>query len=388
MFSILWRGSFARSSKLATRGSKQKYRSRRRLELECLEERALLSTSAFAVTNLVSDQAGVALIQDTDLVNAWGIALPPTGGNFWVAAAGTGKALVYSGDVNGSPFLKNELVVSIPGGAPTGQVFNGTGDFAVSSGGGGGPALFILSTEAGLITGWNPNAPPPPLSTVAQVGATTSGAVYKGVTIANNGSANFIYAANFSQHKIDVFDTTFDPATLSGTFNDPKVPDDYAPFNIQNLNGRLYVTYAKPDEEGEDDVPGHGHGFVAVFDTNGNLIKHLVSHGQLDSPWGLAIAPSNFGKFAGDLLVGNFGDGRIHAYDADKGKYVGVLKGQNHKPIQIDGLWGLALGNGVSAGDSNALYFSAGPDDEAHGLFGKVTVVSANKAHGHSNTMH
>jgi uncharacterized protein (TIGR03118 family) len=352
-----------------------------RFHIECLDDRTL--PSAFTVTNLVSDEPGIALVQDPNLVNAWGIGLGPTGGNFWVSANGTDTSTVYSGDVNGSPFVKSSLVVSIPGGAPTGQVFNATSDFAVSSGASSGPALFVFVSEDGSITGWNPNVPLPPTSTSAQVGTTVPGAIYKGVALANNGTANLLYAANFSDHRIDVFDTNFQPVTLTGTFADRKVPAGYAPFNIQNLGGKLYVTYAKPDESGEDDVPGHGRGFVAVFDTNGNLVKHLVSHGQLNAPWGLALAPSDFGKFGGALLVGNFGDGRIHAYNADRGNHIGVLRGPNHKPIEIEGLWGITFGNGVTAGDANAIYFAAGPEDETHGLFGKITVAAKHSPRNH-----
>jgi uncharacterized protein (TIGR03118 family) len=348
-----------------------------RPQLETMEDRQLPSATFYQPVSLVSDQAGHARIQDTSLVNAWGIAVGVGGGNFWVSDNATGLATVYFGDVNGTPFQRNNLVVSIPGGAPTGQLFNTTTDFIVSDGAGhSGPAFFIFASESGNITGWNPGVPPPVLSHQAQLGATVDGAIFKGIALANNGSGNFLYAADFHNGVIDAFDSSFTPTTLAGSFTDPNIPAGFAPFNIQNLGGTLYVTYAKQDAEAEDDLAGPGNGFVDAFDANGNFLRRVATQGVLNSPWGLALAPNNFGPFSNDLLVGSFGDGTIHAFNPTTGALVGTLStGPNH-PIVIDGLWGLTFGNGVTAGASNTLYFAAGPDDESHGLFGKITAGS------------
>lgn len=350
-----------------------------RLEVECLEGRMLMASGYLAI-NLVSDQAGVAQIQDPNLVNAWGFALGATGGNFWVSDNETGVTTLYHGDVNGSAFEATAAlpVVNIPGSAPTGQVFNpSSSDFIVSDGNGhSGAAAFIFASETGQIFGWSPAVPPPPPSTEAQVAFTASdGAIYKGITIGSNASGTFLFATDFHNGKIDVFDNTFTPTTLAGNFTDSKIPAGFAPFNIQNLGGKLYVTYAKQDDDAEDDVQGAHLGYVDVFNTNGVLLKRLVGQGALNAPWGLALAPANFGKFSKMLLVGNFGDGRINVYDPSTGAAKGTLSDGNGHAIKIDGLWGLGFGNGVTAGDKNALYFTAGPNDEEHGLFGVIKQV-------------
>ncbi len=333
------------------------------------------AANAFLQTNLVSDQAGVAQITDPLLINAWGIALSPTGGAFWVSDNSTGKTTLYTGDVAGSKFANAGLVVSGLG-DPTGQVFNNTTDFKISNGTASGVAAFIFVSEDGSITAWNPAVPPPAPSTQAQLVVPASTAVFKGVTIANNTigttTGNFLYAADFHNNKIDVFDGTFKAATLAGNFTDPNLPAGFAPFNIDNLGGKLYVTYAKQDADQHDDVSGAGNGFVDVFDTSGKFQQRLVSGGALNSPWGLTIAPAGYGQFGGDLLVGNFGDGRINAYDPTSGSFAGTLKNTDGDPLTIGGLWGLSFGNGVTAGDKSTLYFSAGPDGEAHGLFGSL----------------
>jgi uncharacterized protein (TIGR03118 family) len=346
--------------------------------VEQLEGRALLSGGAVHAavaksrivdqTNLVSDQAGKAAIRDPNLVNAWGIALP-AGGNFWVSDNGSGKATVYNGDLPGNPLRVVPLVVTIPGGAPTGQVTNSTSDFQVSKGGSSGPALFIFATENGQISGWNFSVD----AANAIVGATKAGAVYKGLAIASNGGANFLYAANFASGKIDVYDGHFHDVSRAGKFVDSQIPKGFAPFNVQALGGKLYVTYAKQDAAKHDDVAGAGNGFVDVFSTGGTLLQRLVKRGNLNSPWGLTIAPSTFGAFGGDLLVGNFGDGRINAYNPRTGALVGMLLNSKSKPLVIDGLWGLIVGNGTTAGRSTAVYFTAGPGHESHGLFGRLT---------------
>ncbi|HET6879917.1 MAG TPA: TIGR03118 family protein, partial [Pirellulales bacterium] len=334
--------------------------------------------SGYLQVNLASDQNGAALIQDPNLVNPWGVALPASGGALWVSDNGTGVSTLYSGDVAGSAFGKVPLTVSIPTGAPTGQVANSTTDFSVSAAGASGPAKFIFASENSDITGWNPTVPAPG-STQAEVAATTAGAVYKGIALANNGTANQLYAANFSADKIDVFDAGFNPLTLAaGAFTDPNLPAGYAPFNIANIGGQLYVTYALQDATKHDDVAGFGHGFVDVYDTSGNFIKRLITGhpgtptDPMDSPWGLALAPANFGDFSGDLLVGNFGNGKINAFDPNTGALLGTLSDAAGNPLVIDGLWALQFGNASSAGNTNTLFFTAGTNGEQDGLLGEI----------------
>ena len=331
------------------------------------------ASSTYQQHNLVSDIPLLADHLDANLVNPWGMSSSATS-PFWVSDNRTGVTTLYNG--SGVP---QALVVTIPppaGGtppsAPTGQIFNGGADFELAP---GQPARFIFATEDGTISGWNPSTNP----TNAILKVDNSGAaVYKGLAIGNNGSGNFLYAANFSQGRIDVFDTTFAPATLAGSFTDPNLPSGFAPFNIQNLNGNLYVTYAKQDAAKLDDVAGPGNGFVDVYDTNGNLAKRLISNGSLNSPWGLALAPVNFGTFSNTLLVGNFGDGLINGFDPTTGAFLGSLEASGGNPITIEGLWGLKFGNGANGFDPNTLYFTAGiPGDgqvEDHGLFGSIAV--------------
>src|SRR5512132_2389883 len=290
--------------------------------------------SAYHQTNLVSDLPGLAQLTDPDLVNPWGLAAGPTT-PAWVANNGTDKATIYPGFVNGSPIVKAPLVVSIPGGAPTGQVFNGTPGFVVQSGTSSGPARFIFDSEAGLVTGWNPGVPP--ASTQAQVGASVPDAIYKGLAIASTTAGTFLYAADFHNARIDIFDQGFNLVHLSGSFTDPAIPRGFAPFNVQELGGVLYVAYAKQDADAEDEVAGQSLGFVDVYSTSGQLLRHLIQRGQLDAPWGLALAPAGFGRFSGALLVGNFGNGRINAYDPQTGEFLGRLHHENGRPIEIEG---------------------------------------------------
>ncbi len=208
-----------------------------------------------------------------------------------------------------------------------------------------------------------------------------SGAVYKGLAIGSVGTDNFLYAANFHAGTIDVFDKNFAPASLAGSFSDPRIPTGFAPFNIQNLEGKLYVTYAKQDATKHDDVAGKGNGFVDVFDTDGNFIQHVASRGHLNSPWGLVFAPADFGRFSNDLLVGNFGDGRINAYswEGDHFHFHGQLRGPDGQPITIDGLWALRFGNGApNSGPTNFLFFTAGINGEDDGLFGSLSACERN----------
>lgn len=320
--------------------------------------------AGYMQTNLVSSVSGQAAFTDPNLVNPWGMAYSATS-PFWVSDNGTGVSTLYNG--SGS---KQALTVTIPatstGGParPTGQVFNGGAGFNGDR--------FLFATEDGTIAGWRGA-----LGTAAElvVDNSTLGANYKGLAIGSNGAGTFIYAANFHAGTIDVYDSIFAPAFLPGAFTDPTLPAGYAPFNIQNLGGNLFVTYAQQDANAQDDVAGAGHGFVDVFDTSGNLQKRLISGGVLDSPWGVALAPADFGEFSNDLLVGNFGDGLINAFDPLTGALLGTLKDGKGNPIQIDGLWGLGFGNGAGAGLSNELFFTAGPNGETDGLFGKLSAV-------------
>src|SRR5439155_9373527 len=312
-------------------------------------------------TNLVSDIAGVARFTDANLVNPWGLSHSPTS-PWWVSDNGTGVSTLYQGNGTSVP-----LVVTIPPpkgvtgpSAPTGNVFNSVSstnpdDFVVSKNGKSGPSLFIFATEDGTISGWNPFVDL--THAVLAVDNSASGAVYKGLALGNNASGNFLYATNFHAGSIDVFDSSFHAVSLSGSFTDPNLPSGYAPFGIRNINGNLYVTYALQDADKHDDVAGPAHGFVDIFDTNGNWERRLITHGHLDSPWGLAVAPADFGDFSNALLVGNFGNGRINAYDSNTGAFLGVLSTRPGRPIVIDGLWALSFGNGSLAGPTNALFF-------------------------------
>jgi uncharacterized protein (TIGR03118 family) len=328
--------------------------------------------TAYLAVDLVSDQAGVAPILDPHLVNAWGIALSPSS-PFWVSSEGIGVSTLYAGDVT-TPLMKVPLEVSIPSGHPTGQVFNGTSDFVVSSGGFSGPARFIFASLTGNVTGWNPGVPPG--STEAQLAFTGAGSVYTGIALTNNGSGNFLYLADFQNGNIDVLDHAFSLVHLAGSFTDPGLPADYAPFNVAAIGGSIYVAYAKRDASGEEVIGAH-LGFISVFDTNGNFEKRLVSRGALNAPWAMVFAPAGFGDFSGDLLVGNFGDGRINVFDSTTGAYLGTLSQSPDHPLEVDGLWGLTFGNGGNGGSTTTLYYAAGPGDEMHGLFGKITANPA-----------
>jgi hypothetical protein len=247
----------------------------RRLTLEALESRLALATSYIA-TDLVSDESGVAPITDETLHNAWGIAVGPL--TFWVSSEGGGISEVYSGDVGSAPLVKNPLEVTIPGGEPTGQVFNSTSDFVVSAGGASAPALFIFASQSGSITGWNPGVPPPPPATEAHLGFQASdGAAYTGIALASNGGANFLYAADFKNGKIDVLDASYQPTTLAGSFTDPDLPEDYAPFNVAAINGQLYVAYAPREVEGDEaeEIAGRGNGLIDIFTTDGQFVERL-----------------------------------------------------------------------------------------------------------------
>ncbi|HVA44979.1 MAG TPA: TIGR03118 family protein [Pirellulales bacterium] len=356
-----------------------------RAVFEWLENRRLL-TSDFLQYALVSDQANQALIQDPNLVSPWGIGLNPASGNFWISDNATGVATSYGGDVNGSPLLRSPVVVAIPGGSPTGQVANttttpqgATTGFTISSAGSSAPADYLFAGDTGEISGWNTDEPPPSPSTAAQLAASAAGANFTGLAIgANTQQGPLLYAADFHNNKIDAFNSSFQLVTLTGSFSDPNIPAGFAPFNIQNLDGQLYVTYAKQDSTREHAVAGPGDGFVDVYDMNGNLTNRLIvgnpgaSTSPLNAPWGVALAPASFGSFGGDLLVANSGDGHINAFQTASGTYMGALLDPSGNPIGISGLHAIAVGNDLTAGNSNLLFFTAGTSNGSHGFFGAL----------------
>jgi uncharacterized protein (TIGR03118 family) len=352
-------------------------------------------------TNLVSDVPGVAPANPVDpfLLNPWGLAYSPTS-PFWVSDNNAGVSTLYTGTGAKIPLTMNPSQgVDIPspdgnptGGTPTGIVFNGGTGFVVSETMNGvtksGPARFIFATEDGTIVGWAPTVDfNNGIIAVdnSMIPTAADGAVYKGLTIATDSTGQtLLYASNFRAGTVDVFGSNFKPATNlpAGAFTDPNLPKGYAPFDIQELNGKIFVTYALQNAEKHDDVAGQGHGFVDMFNLDGSGETRVVTRGRLDSPWGLAIAPASFGDLAGDLLVGNFGNGRINAYSIDKhghGHFEGQLKDPNGKPIQIDGLWALKVGNDHAAGSSNTLFFTAGINGEKDGLFGSLQAVPSHQ---------
>jgi uncharacterized protein (TIGR03118 family) len=343
--------------------------------------------SGFRRINLVSDIPGAAALTDPDLVNAWGLSASPgtnkmPGSPLWVSDNGSDKTTLYAG-AGARTVTKAPLVVDVASGAPTGQVFNTDTDpnaFVVHDAAGhSGPAVFIFDSESGGIDAWNPGVgasgagPSTVTETPVRNGAN---AVYKGLAIAQASDGHtYLYAANFRSGRVEAYDDTFTPVELpGGLFVDRRIPSGYAPFNVQELGGRLYVSYAEQDATLHDDVAGRGHGFVDVFTNDGALVRRLITRGALDSPWGLALAPAHFGKLGGKLLVGNFGDGRINVYDRRTGAHLGQLRRPNAKAIVIDGLWGLRFGNGNVA-KTNELIFSAGPGGESHGLLGKIVAA-------------
>jgi uncharacterized protein (TIGR03118 family) len=335
---------------------------------------AAFASDFYQQRNLVSDSTKIHAEQhDPNLVNAWGLAFNPFA-VAWVADNGTGVATLYNG--NGNP---QSLVVTIPGaggatGDPTGEVFYGGPGFVVTKGNASGPSRFLFASEDGGIAGWSPMADP--THAIRMVGNGTTTAVYKGIAISGTGHGTLLYATDFHNGKVDVFDTSFKPVTLPGKpFYDPNLPAGYAPFGLQAINGDLYVSYAKQDAARHDDVKGAGFGFVDVYTPEGKLLRRFASHGALNAPWGMALAPASFGHFSNRLLVGNFGNGAINAYDLATGQWLGELKGHDHKPIRIDGLWGIAFGNGLNDQPIDALFFSAGPNDESNGLYGRLDVV-------------
>ena len=355
-------------------------------------------SNRYIVTNLTADLPGVAPNTDPVLRNAWGVAFTPAASPFWIADNASGCSTLYDG-----AGAKVALQVAIPlsdntvpstackpastqtnpplptPAAPTGIVWNPTTSpttgFLVP--GTTIPASFIFDTEDGSLSAWAGTIPDPSRAVVA-VDNSGSGAVYKGLATGINVHGVFLFATNFNAGTIDVFapdgSTGFRAATkqeIEGDFSDPSIPAGFAPFGIQNINGDLFVTYAKQNAAKHDDVAGPGNGFVDVFDTNGHLLQRFASRGSLNSPWGVARASFAFGRFSGQILVGNFGNGKINVFDSD-GHFLGTLRGDKGRPIVIDGLWTLTLGGGRNS-NSNTLYFTAGPNDETNGLFGTIT---------------
>jgi uncharacterized protein (TIGR03118 family) len=361
------------------------------------------AANKFVQHNLVSDLAGMADHLDPCLVNPWGIVATNTS-PFWLSLNGTGLSAIYDGNGNA-----NALVVGVPGpasatapgqqcratafgpGAPSGIIVNDTTAFVL----GAAPASFIFSSEQGVIAGWNGAAGK---SAAIMADRSAAGAVYKGLATATRSEGPLLYAADFGNGRVDVFDGQMNLLSLPGAFTDHSIPAGFAPFNIANLGGSLYVTYAKQNAAHHDDVAGAGNGFVDVYDLNGVLLQRLISAGPLNSPWGMVIAPTGFGDFGGALLVGNFGDGTINAFDPVSGKLLGALQDGTGAAIHITGLWGITFGNGnratpgaaPSGGDANSLYFAAGiagPDTvESHGLLGSIQVAPAITANGVVNS--
>jgi len=336
------------------------------------------NADSFSQTNLVSDGFVPAANIDANLINPWGLAFSAQG-PFWIADNGSGVATIKNGAGMPQTVLgQSSITIATPSGqttpaAPTGEVFNFTQQgFNISSGGKTGSAVFLFATEDGTISGWNPAVNAGSSVLAVDNSMEGNGAVYKGLAIAQTGGDASLYAANFRNGTVDVFNSSFQQVN---SFTDPNLPAGYAPFNVQVLDGNLFVTFALQNAEKHDDVSGPGNGFVDEFDLQGHLINRVASQGVLNSPWGLAIAPSGFGAFSNDLLVGNFGDGTINAFDPKTDQFLGTLDDANGTPIHIGDLWSLAPGNGSPNSDASKVYFTSGVADEQHGLFGSLGAV-------------
>jgi uncharacterized protein (TIGR03118 family) len=349
----------------------------------------------YTQTNLVTDMGSSAPVADNNLKNAWGLSRS-TGSPWWLSDNNAGVSTLYNiaGTTSTLAATINPRVVVIPPphgstspSTPTGQVFNGSTDFTLAP---GIPALFIFVTEDGTISGWNPGFDPThPNNAVLKVDNSPN-AVYKGVTTGDVNEVRYLYAANFRSGHIEVYDTTFKPVLSSnthgedhpgsfseGSFNDEEIPEGYAPFNVQNIGGSLFVTYAQQDAPRHDDVAGAGFGFVDIFSTTGKLEARLEHGPWLNAPWAVVWAPRDFGEFSNRVLVGNFGSGQIAAFNGFTGKFIGLMQNPNGTTLAIDGLWALAFGNSSGAGPYNALFFTAGPNAEVNGLFGALTAVGS-----------
>jgi uncharacterized protein (TIGR03118 family) len=325
-------------------------------------------------TNLISDIPGMAATTDPNLVNPWGISRS-SGSPWWVSDNGMGVATLYLGTG-----AINPLVVTIPAadsgsGTPTGQIFNGSQDFQLAP---NKPAAFLFVTEDGTLSGWNPGVQP----TTAVIKVNThSASVFKGMAVAtvgdpHTGSANYLYVADFRKGRINVYDTTFKNVSMHGdAFRDERVPKGFAPFNIQNIGGNLYVAFAKQDSAKHDEVDGAGLGWVDVFSPTGRLLNRLQWGKWFNAPWGMAQAPSDFGIYSHNILVGQFGSGQILVFDPVTGDFKGYLLDASNAPITIDGLWGIGFGSGGNSGSATTLFFAAGLNHENDGLFGTIAPV-------------
>lgn len=337
---------------------------------------AQVRAQQYQTTNLVSDVPGLAPVTDPNLANPWGL-IASSGSPWWVSNNGTGTSTLYNG-----AGVRQTLVVTVAGApgdpdhsSPTGIVSNASTGFQLVFGLPSTAARFIFVTDDGTISGWNPSVDG--THSILKVNNSTTGAVYLGATIAQAGGANFLYVADFSNASVDVFDTNYMPVMLpAGAFTDPELPEGYAPFNVQNIGGNVYVAYAQQNEDGDEEVAGRKLGYVDVYNGSGTLLQR-VEHGPwMNAPWGLALAPATgFGKASGKLLVGMFGSGEIATFNATTGEFEGLLRGARGRPIEIEGLWALRFGNGANAGPTTTLFFTAGIDDEQHGLFGTITPI-------------
>jgi len=359
---------------------------RRRLvpTLEGLDQRCLLDAGiGYVQTSLVSHIKGLARTFDPNLQNPWGVS-QNTEGQFRVADNATGVSTEYSaaGQIIGTPVTIPTPPGVTPPSAPNGNVFNTTNDFVISHDGKSAPATVIFSSENGTIVGFNPAIDPN--EGILEADLSQSGAVFKTLTAGSVNGANYIYASDFHNGTVDVFNGQFQLVHLSGSFTDPNIPAGFAPFGLKNVNGTLFVTYAKQDAARHDDVAGVGNGFIDEFTLSGNFIERFASQGLLNSPHGIAVAPDNFGQFSNALLVGNFGDSKVNAFDLNTGQFLGqltdahgntlILNGGFKKESDTKGLWGLTFGDGQNGAATNSLFFAAGINDENDGLFGKVTV--------------
>jgi uncharacterized protein (TIGR03118 family) len=320
---------------------------------------------------LVSNGAVPADVTDANLVNPWGLAFNPNA-FVWVADNGKGVSTLYDGTGAIAP-----LVVRIPPAAigdglghPTGVVFNSSTDFVVTKSGASGPSVFLFAGEDGSISGWSPGVDLQ--HAVLAVDHSRNGSIYKGLAIGGDGDMHLIYVTDFHNRRVEVYDAQFHRINRPGAFQDPAIPANFAPFGIQNVGGDIVVTYAKQDADAEDDVAGPGLGFVDEFDAKGVLLRRFATRGALNAPWGIALAPASFGMFGGALLVGNFGDGAINAYDPVSGRYLGALRDAGGKVLHLEGLWGIAFGNGVASQRTDALFYAAGPNDEKDGVYGVI----------------
>lgn len=335
-------------------------------------------------------------IVDPLMLDAWGISLRPAGqgGHFWISNAGSGNTTLYVGDVPGVPLYQDNLrVIDIPNSAlyanlpdttsqPTGQVFSGWGDntdFNLNSFGGNGPAKFLFCGLEGTIAGWRDGMP----QAVTVIDRSSEGAMYTGMAVTTNTNGNRILACNINLERLEMYDQNFNEIAIpAGKFKDPTVPITHVPYNITALNGKLYMGWAHiGDDPGEEDLyPGYG--YISEFDNEGNLLRSFEHTLELNGPWGMAVAPADFGEFSGKLLATQFGSGRVAAWDLETGEFEGVMRDVDGNPIEIDGIWGATFGNGLSLGYANRLYVTAGPNGEEDGLFASLRTAIGGDADG------